>query len=168
MGLEFLFSPATFLMFMLLNAGIVVILRFLFRNGFDAFGIKRVVVGYFSVLALSLALGVILGNGVFRDSTSNFLIASYLSLTFTSVGLLPFSLLLAGRGNFSVGSVILFALVLSVFIGIGMLLSIGIDKIVDRGLFTWLSRQAYILVFLVAVSVAFGMGLKSAVARRLG
>ena len=61
-----------------------------------------------------------------------------------------------------------FALVLSVFIGIGMLLSIGIDKIVDRGLFTWLSRQAYILVFLVAVSVAFGMGLKSAVARRLG
>jgi hypothetical protein len=82
--------------------------------------------------------------------------------------LLPFSLLLAGRGNFSVGSVILFALVLSVFIGIGMLLSIGIDKIVDRGLFTWLSRQAYILVFLVAVSVAFGMGLKSAVARRLG
>lgn len=161
MGLEFLFSPVTILMFVLLNAGIVLLLKFLFRNGFGVFGIKGVVVGYFAVLALSLVLGAFLGNGVLKDSASNFLLSSYLSLTLVSIGLLPFSLFLAERGKFSVVAVTVFALVLSTLIGIGMVLPIGFDKIVERGLSTWLSRQAYVLAFFVMVSAAFSMGLKS-------
>ena len=159
MGLEFLFSPITVLLFIVVNIGVVLLLRLLFRRAFEALGLKRVMTGYACVLALSLLLGIWLGGGTLRGSMSHFLLDSYLSLMFVSIGLLPASLWLTSRGKFSMSALILVGVFVWVFLGICMVLTDGLDRVIERGS-GGLLMQASILGFLVAVSLVFVLGVK--------
>jgi hypothetical protein len=160
MGLEFLFAPLTILIFVVVIVGLVLLQRLLFNQAFEVVGLKRVALGYAFVLVLSLLLGVVLGGGALRESVANFMLACYASLVFVSIGLLPLSLLLARQGKISVGTVVGAGVLLSMLLGFAMVLSIGVDRVIERGVMGWLWRQASILGFLVAVSAAFSMGLR--------
>jgi hypothetical protein len=160
MGLEFLFAPITMLVFVGIVFGLVLLQRLLFRSAFDALGLKRVAIGYAIVLALSLVLGAVSGGGALRASAANGLLACYLSLMFVTLGLLPLSLLLARRGRVSIAGVVGAGVLLSILIGVGMVWTVGLDRVVERG-GGWLTMQGSALGFLIAVSAAFAMGLKT-------
>lgn len=159
MGLEFLFSPIAVLIFVAVNIGTILLLWLVCRGAFDALGPKRVTAGYACVLALSLLLGIWSGDGTLRGAVSHFLLVSYLSLIFVSVGLLPFSLWLASRGKFSIGALLFVGAFVWTLLGICTVLTDGLDRVVERGT-GWLIAQASTLAFLVAVSAAFALGLK--------
>ncbi|MFT7775332.1 hypothetical protein [Roseateles sp.] len=160
MGLEFLFAPITMLVFAGVMFGLVLLQRLLFRSVFAVLGAKQVTVGYAIVLVLSLVLGAISGGDSLRASAANGLLACYLSLMFVTLGLLPLSLLLARRGKVSIAAVIGAGVLLSIVIGVGMVLTVGLDRVVERGA-GWLTMQGSTLGFLVAVSIAFALGQKT-------
>lgn len=159
MGLEFLFSPITVLVFVVINSGAVLLLRLLYWRAFDMLGLNRVMAGYFCVLLLSLLLGIWSGNGSLRETLSRFLLISYLSLLFVSIGLLPASLWLTSRGRFSFGTLLLVGVFVWAIIGICTVLTDGLDKVIERGSGGGL-MQISILGFLVSVSAVFALGLR--------
>jgi hypothetical protein len=159
MGLEFLFSPITVLIFIAVNLVAVLSMRLLCPSAFEALGLKKVATGYACVLVLSLLLGIWSGDGTLRGAASHFLLVSYLSLLFVLVGLLPASLWLASRGKFSVGALILVGAFVWALLAICLVLTDGFERIIERGS-GGLLMQASILGFLAAVSVIFALGLK--------
>ncbi len=158
MGLEFLFAPFSILVFVGIVFGLVLLQRLLFRGAFEALGLKRVAIGYALVLALSLVLGAVLGGGALRATAANGLLACYFSLMFVTLGLLPLSLLQARRGRVSIIGVIGAGVLLSIFIGVGMVWIVGLDRAVEGG-GGWLTMQGSALGFLIVVSATFAMGL---------
>lgn len=161
MGLEFLFDPLTFLIFLAVNLGLVLLQRLVFKQAFNGAGSRGVALGYAFVLILSSIMGLVLGNGAFRESAGNFILACYVSLLFVSIGLLPLSLLLARRKKITAWSVFGAGVLLSTVIGFAMVLPVGADGIPRQGLSRWLAEHTPILGFFVAVSAAFSAGLRS-------
>lgn len=159
MGLEFLFAPITILVFASLMFSLVLLQRLLSRRAFEVLGAKRVATGYASVLVLSFVLGATSDGDSFRKMAANVLLACYFSLLFVTLGLLPFSLVLARRGKASIAGVIGAGFILLIVIGVGMIWTVGLDSAVERGA-SWLAIQGTTLGFLVAVSVAFALCLK--------
>lgn len=160
MGLEFLFAPITMLVFASVMFGLVVLQRVLFRRVFKILGSKRVTVGYAIVLVLSFVLGAASGGESLKGLAANGLLACYLSLIFVTLGLLPLSLLLARRGEATIAGVVGAGVLLSIVIGVGMVWTVGLDRVAERGE-GWLTMQGTTLGFLVAISVAFALGLKT-------
>lgn len=159
MGLEFLFAPITMLVFAGVMFGLVLLQRLLLRRAFEVLGTGRVTVGYAIVVVFSFVLGVASGRDSLRILASAGLLACYFSLIFVTIGLLPFSLLLARRGEVSIAGVIGAGVVLSILIGVGLVWIEGLDRVVERGA-GWVSRQGSVFGFFVAVSVAFALGQK--------
>ena len=159
MGLEFLFHPWTFLVFLMVNIVLVLMQRTVFSKVFEEIGLKKVAFGYFFVLILCLVLGLILGKGTVRESAANFMLACYISLLFVSIGLLPVSLLLMRCCKIAASTVFGVGVLLVMLIGVAMVLPTGADGLLSDGLSVWLSQHIPVLGHFIAVSAAFSVGL---------
>jgi hypothetical protein len=160
MGLEFLFSPMTMLIFGAATFCLVMLQRFLFRRAFESIGLKQVAIGYGFVFALSIVLGALSGGGSTRASMANGILACYLSFLFVTIGLLPLSLLLATWRKYSIAGIVGSAVALVMLVAIGMLWTLGLDRVAERGA-GWLAMQGFALAYLMAISMVFTLGLKS-------
>lgn len=165
MGLEFLFSPATFLTFVGFLMLVMIALAMAFREGIGLLGWRRLLIGYLGVFVAAVAWTVISSGFQLEQLLSNVLLQSYFAFTWVTLFVAPLVLWQVPRGKHVLRAVmgVVCVLVCIIVLFVVSRVALSDDSILHSGTVRsvlvfggWLLLMAYCFCFAAGVHRTLG------------